>query len=748
MLLLLLPLAISSIFQGATATDASFLCLESRQVVLSDSSPNAIQDTTEVEEYYKVMDLEEVTIRDRAVDLRKEESSNIIFIREDFIRQNRSGSLMKSLERLPGITAMGIGSGSSKPLIRGLGFNQVMVVENGIKHEGQQWGADHGLEVDQFAVDQLTIIKGPVSFKYGSDAIAGVVDIQSKPAPIGDGIGGSVDIGGKSNNAWIGGSAHLFARKSRWFVDGRITYASYADFRVPSDSVFVYDFGVKLDNNRVRNTAGREHNWSLQAGYITDRFRNTITVSKVTGRSGFFANAHGLEPRRVDAALHDASGRDILLPYQEVDHTKITNRLQYRGGNHLVELDFAFQKNYRREWSQYVNHGFMPPVYPNELNYPSSLERLFDKDVFSLNLKDEIFLEKHHLTVGGTAELQINDIGGWGFLIPAYRQFSYGFYTIDKYKINELWQLSGAVRFDRARIQIQAHQDWFFSVSEERPPISSDYLFRSTAFARDFNSLVWSAGFNYTPGELSFKGNLGTSFRMPIAKELGANGVNYHYFRYEKGNAKLSPERSLQLDLGAELNQEYWHLSFSPFFNYFPNYIYLNPSFEHDFLYGAGNQVFNYTQSEVLRYGGEFSAIHELTEALSIELLGEYVYSEQLSGDKKGYTLPFAPAPSALLNATYKPQSNGFLQDAYLAVDFRVTGRQSLIVPPEKASPGYQLVHLRMGSSLTVADQRLDADLQVQNLFNTEYLNHTSFYRLIDLPEPGRNIALSLRYKF
>jgi len=162
---------------------------ESTRLIWSDSSHEAVKDTADTDEYYRTIDLEGVTVIDRAVELRKEESSNFTFIRADFIRQNRGGSLMKSLERLPGISAIGIGSGSSKPLIRGLGFNQVMVVEDGIKHEGQQWGADHGLEVDQYAVDQLTIIKGPASFRYGSDAIAGVVDIQIKQPPTHDGIG-------------------------------------------------------------------------------------------------------------------------------------------------------------------------------------------------------------------------------------------------------------------------------------------------------------------------------------------------------------------------------------------------------------------------------------------------------------------------------------------------------------------------------------------------------------------------------
>jgi iron complex outermembrane receptor protein len=234
---------------------------------------------------------------------------------------------------------------------------------------------------------------------------------------------------------------------------------------------------------------------------------------------------------------------------------------------------------------------------------------------------------------------------------------------------------------------------------------------------------------------------------MPIAKELAANGVNYHYFRYERGNANLDPERSLQLDLGGELKKEKWLLSFSPFVNYFSNYIYLNPTAEMDVLYGAGNQVFNYTQAEVLRYGAELSASYQLNSRWSFELLGEYVYSEQMSGDKQGFTLPFSPPPSVIANATYKPLAEGFFKNPYFAFDFRATAEQDNIVPPEKVTPGYQLVNLRAGTAITLFGQEVQIDLQVQNLFNTRYLNHTSFYRLINLPETGRNISLSLNYQ-
>ena len=103
---------------------------------------------------------------------------------------------MNSLERLPGVTTIDIGSGQSKPVIRGLGFNRVVVVENSITHEAQQWGADHGLEIDQYAVDNVEILKGPASLMYGSDAIGGVIDMKNRKLPAENTFGGVIDLSG------------------------------------------------------------------------------------------------------------------------------------------------------------------------------------------------------------------------------------------------------------------------------------------------------------------------------------------------------------------------------------------------------------------------------------------------------------------------------------------------------------------------------------------------------------------------
>lgn len=109
---------------------------------------------------------------------------------------------------------MDIGSGFSKPMIRGMGFNRVLVAENGIKQEGQQWGADHGLELDALNIEQVAIRKGPASLLYGSDAMGGVIEIRGLNAPAENQISGEAVFLGKSVNGSLGTSLMIALKKS------------------------------------------------------------------------------------------------------------------------------------------------------------------------------------------------------------------------------------------------------------------------------------------------------------------------------------------------------------------------------------------------------------------------------------------------------------------------------------------------------------------------------------------------------
>jgi iron complex outermembrane receptor protein len=237
------------------------------------------------------------------------------------------------------------------------------------------------------------------------------------------------------------------------------------------------------------------------------------------------------------------------------------------------------------------------------------------------------------------------------------------------------------------------------------------------------------------------RANLGKSFRMPTVKELAADGINYHFFRYEKGDPSLHPEISYQFDAGWDMKRGKSEISVTPFFNYFPNYIYLNPTYE----YQEGMQVYFYRESQVVRSGGELRLAHSFSRYIESSVVGEYIYSRQLSGAKKDFSLPFSPPPSVLFGIKLKPGRFKTFANSFFAVDLRVVARQNEIVPPEQKTPGYQVIHLAGGTTLQWKQQTIVVHLQVQNLFNSRYLDHISFYRPIGVPEPGRNFGIHVQ---
>ena len=145
----------------------------------------------------------------------------------------------------------------------------------------------------------------------------------------------------------------------------------------------------------------------------------------------------------------------------------------------------------------------------------------------------------------------------------------------DKFKMNEQMLFHAGVRYDLGIISIEEEYDWFESVHIAGTDTNYSKLERAKAIDKTFNNVAFAIGLNYDLEHLSLKANIGKSYRMPIAKELSSNGVNYHHFSYEKGNSSLSAEIAYQLDISAEWHYSKWAFQISPFVNYFPNYIYL-----------------------------------------------------------------------------------------------------------------------------------------------------------------------------
>jgi iron complex outermembrane receptor protein len=652
-------------------------------------------------------------------------------VSENYLRKYQSGSLMQTLSRLPGIGSLDIGSGQSKPVIRGLAFNRIVVAENGIKHEAQEWGADHGLEIDPFLVEKIEIVKGPVSLMYGSSAIGGVIDMKQASIPGENSSGGDIRLNYQSNNDLTGFSAGFFHRKNKLYIKGHFTYTDYADFRVPVDSIEYMTYYFRLKNNRIRNSAGKERNGSLMIGYIHDNLSSHISVSNNFNKSGFFANAHGLEIRN-SAIDFDASNRDIDLPSQQVNHLKVLSNSLFLIKDYKINLDLGYQHNYRQEFSEAVEHGYMPLP-------PDSLERLYDKSTLTSSVKLSFPTHDHHtLTTGIQHEYQNNKTGGWGFILPDYTTTTVGAYLHDNIKLTKSWQINAGLRYDWGYLHTKPYFDWY------KTPVSansSQNIQRAFNLKRYYNNFSWGFGTNIQSGKLSWQINAGKSFRMPTAKEIASNGINYHMYRYEKGDTSLVAEESYQLDFGITLKSAKWKAAITPFINYFPNYIYMNPTAE----YQEAQQVYYYSQSQVFRSGGELSASYQINKSWNLAADLEYIYSIQLSGKKRGYTLPFSPPLTINTELEFAPESTGFLKKPVVAIHLKAVGNQNNIVPPERTTPGYVTVNMRGGFEVQILKQTINFSAQLVNIFNTVYYDHNSFYRIIGIPGTGRNMIVNVQ---
>jgi iron complex outermembrane receptor protein len=630
-------------------------------------------------------------------------------IDERFLREHFTGNLIKTLEHTPGIHSMDIGAGFSKPMIRGMGFNRISVVENGIKQEDQQWGDDHGLELDVFNAERIVIRKGPASILYGSDAMGGTIELTPFLPPEENQFRGEAVLLGKSINENAGASLMMALKKDRWFAKFRYSEQHFGDYRIPTDTIVYLTQKLPVYGRKLKNTAGFERNAAFYGSYRNRRYYADYAVSNVYQRVGFFPGSHGIP----DASLvqDDGNSRNIGLPYSNVNHLKISTHQQYAWDEVIGYWDAGFQDNRRQEWSRFHTHyeNQLPP----EKDPDKELE--FSLQTFSSSLKAKrIASGRWEHTAAWDVQYQQNAVGGYSFLLPEYRRLTSGLSWLSNFRPTKRLLISGGIRYDYGGIG------------------SSGRNFRSGDFSGSLG-IVWN------PDDLQvIKFNIGRSFRLPGANELLVDGVHHGTFRYEQGDASLSSERAWQLDASYTLENKRLTLGIMPFFSWFGNYIYLRPTGEWSELQHAG-QIYRFSETEALFAGAEVSLEIKLFAHLSYHFNGEYVHT----CNRKAHT-PLSFSPPASFRNTLEYRRKKF--QTYLEV--HSIAAQNRIATNEDPTPGANLIHWGASTHFSAGGMEADVTVSVQNLLNTTYFNHLSFYRKVEIPEPGRNIQILIKIPF
>lgn len=676
---------------------------------------------------------------------RRRSSENKEVVNQDYIQEQFTGSLAKTLERLPGLNSVEIGAGTSKPIIRGLGFNRVAVSENGIKQEGQQWGADHGLEIDAFAVENLEIIKGVGAIEHGSDAIGGVIKIINDRIP-GDGFTGEVIALGKTVNNTLAASTNLSYKKDRFFYKIKATGSEFGDYSIPTDQIIYLTRRVPIYNERLKNTAGKEIDLYGQVGYVANNYKGTLSLSNVYFKGGFFPGAHGVPS--IARVQDDGDQRNIDYPFQLVNHIKAISKNEWFFERSFLDLTFGFQNNKRQEWSRFHTHyaGQTPPETDPDLELDFNLSTFDGQVKYGIDL-----FQDHKLAMGLQSQVQDNNIGGFNFLLPEYFRTTTGIYLTHEYRASEKFYLNIGGRFDYSRISIEENFDkllYEYLINRgQEPTIAQNYATRSGKIDRDFTNWNLMAGllYNLNP-KWDMSINAGTSFRLPTAIELGANGIHHGSFRHERGDANLDPEKGYVLDAKINYARNSFSASLSPYFYYFDNYIYLNPSGAFSLLPHSG-QIYQFTQSGAILTGVEMEIENTFFDKLRTLAVFEYLYNRQVtSNSSRNYPLPFSPPANGFGEVGYLLfEKASYLSNTEIFLNASIALEQNRIAQTEAITPGYQIFGGGIKTGLSFGNFKADLNLQVTNIFNTRYFNHTNFYRALEIPEMGRNIQLMLR---
>jgi iron complex outermembrane receptor protein len=680
----------------------------------------------------------------RATSSRKTPTPINIIKKEDLFKGSGT-NLIDALSQTPGVTQLTTGPAISKPIIRGLGYNRVMVLNDGVRQEGQQWGDEHGIEIDEYNVTRIEVLKVPASIIYGSEALSGVINIVSN-VPVAEGaIRGNVFSNYQSNNKLQGYHFDFAGTKKGivWGVNGSSKTAS--DYQNKYDS---YVYNSKFKELDASAYIGIEKDWG-HTHFFVSQFNQKLGMIEGLrdGLGRFIKHENGmfLEPVATDV---DFASRNPNIPYQHIVHTKYTLDNNIKWGEGRLKANIAYQRNERMEYG----------------NIDNPTEKSLYFDLGTLNYSFQYLLpEKNNWkhTIGVSGMQQQNKNKGFEALIPEYKTTELGLFFFTQKKIASL-TMSGGARIDKKGVE---YNDLL------NPLLDPYYLYSSNSIPvhqqKDFGDIAGSFGMTYEVNKAwVLKLNIARGYRAPNMSELGSNGAHEGTNRYEYGNPNLTSEKSLQFDIGTEWSNE--HISFSGnlFYNMVDGYIYyqkLNRVLGGDSIInkeGTDFYAFAYKQQNANLYGAECNLdIHpHPLDGLHIENTLSYVRGTFNNAVDNSNNLPNIPPFRWLSEIKYefgKAASNN--KNNYVSLQFDNVASQNnpfIGYNTETATPGYTLINVGMGTHIIRKGKTLcSVSLVAQNISDVAYQNHLSRLKYTDenlatgrmgVYNMGRNFSLKI----
>ncbi|UAY54348.1 TonB-dependent receptor [Arachidicoccus terrestris] len=709
--------------------------------------------------------LTDVTVRtDRQKELRENPVAITSVPALKIDRTLQSNIIDVLVKNVPGLNAVKTGPNISKPFIRGLGYNRVLTLYDGIRQEGQQWGDEHGIEIDPYGLQKAEVLKGPVSLIYGSDALAGVVSlIPFRPKDQTGNIRGRLTSEYQQNNGLIGNGIRLYSSNRNWYFLGAGSYRMAKNFQNPVDG-------------RVYNTNFKEASATVSLGHTGANGKSTINLTLFNDRQGIPDGSRDSLTRKFTKQIYEGDRDNIkdrpvvsdqqlnsyrLSPlHQRIQHYRIYSNNQYKLRHGEVEASIAWQQNIRQEFSH--------PTITDQAGMYVRLNTLNFGFKYTLPVWQNL-----DLTIGVNGMNQGNkNKDATDFPIPDYRLWDIGSFIFSKWKYKH-FTFSGGIRYDHRHIDGKPlytvkNQYTGFDKTTDHPDAKATRQF--SRFNKSFHGLSLSLGSTYTfNSHISLKANIARGYRAPNITELAANGLDPGAHIIYKGNMNAQPEFSFQQDLGMDMEYSAFSGSISVFNNYINHYIYLT-ELSNDgapLTDAQGNKTFQYQQAGAHLYGLELTAnIHPRSlkglswnNNLSITYGANTSHLYENKGTLGRY-LPHIPPVSWLSNITQivSLQNKVFRCLTFMTeLDYHGSQNRFLgLYNTETATPSYTLVNIGTGVSLQCnGRQRIELQVAINNVMNTTYQSHMSRLKYFEyysfspthrygIYGPGRNICIKI----
>ena len=641
----------------------------------------------------------------------------VSLVKKTDLLQNASTNLINALVRKGGISVITTGPAISKPVIRGLGYNRVVTINDGIRQEGQQWGDEHGIEIDEYSVQRAELLKGPASLMYGSDGIAGVINfITNQPVTAGA-IKGNILATYTDNNNTEGFNANLAGNLLNGF-----NWNMYGSLKSAADYSNKYD-------GRVFNSRFNEKNWGGYIGINKSWGYSHLLISNFNQKLGLTEGVRDSStgkflymaetPYAAIATNDQLKSKGFITPYQHVQHFKIALDNSIASGKNRVVTTVAYQQNQRREFGN-----------PDA---PATPDLYFNLKTVNYNLQYQMAAHQGWKTTFGLNGMyQQNRNLADEKLIPEYNLFDAGIFVYSTKSFKKL-TISGGLRGDTRKMDIKGLQQMGYT--------------KFNAVNKQFANISGSAGIAYeASNEVTLKANIARGYRAPNAAELSSNGAHEGTYRYEYGDNNLKTENSLQVDAGLEVVSRHISFGINAFYNHINNYIYysrLEAADGGDSLIndnGTLLEAFKFGQSGATLAGFEanFDIHPHPLDWLHFENTFSFVagtFSNYFEGSNR---LPAMPPAHLLseLRANFS-KSGAVLRNLYFKAEMDVTARQNRVFKAyntETPTAGYALFDIGAGSDFTAKKRKIfSLYLSLNNITNVAYQNHLSRLKYTDI---------------